>query len=221
MGSSCSTPPPSRLLGIGGGRATSPHRGPAEQRPWSLLDSGSPWSAGCDESRTSGAEGGPGKRAGSNPGTAPRSDPYIVGRSSRSSIGTLVDRRSRYVRLLHLPGGHRAEPFAAALGALFEQIPEHARWTITWDQGAEMARHDLFGHLFAEGVYFAHPAAPWMRGTNENTNGLLRQYFPKGTDLSVHGPEVLREVEERLNNRPRKNLDWRTPAQVFAESLAP
>ncbi|MFE5699605.1 transposase [Rhodococcus koreensis] len=75
---------------------------------------------------------------------------------------------------------------------------------MTWDQGAEIARHDLFG-----------------RGMNENTNGLLRRYFPKGTDLSVHGPEVLREVEERLNNRPRKNLDWRTPAQIFAEGLAP
>ncbi|MDH6293246.1 IS30 family transposase [Rhodococcus opacus] len=91
----------------------------------------------------------------------------FVGRSSRSSIGTLVERRSRYVRLLYLPGGHRAEPFAWALGALFEQIPEHARWTMIWDQGAEMARHDLVGHLFAEGVYFAHAASPWLRGTNE------------------------------------------------------
>lgn len=84
-----------------------------------------------------------------------------------------------------------------------------------------MARHDLVGHLFAEGVYFAHPASPWPRGTNENMNGLLRQYFPEGTDLSVHGPEVLRDVEHRLNNRPRKILDWHTPPQVFAEGLAP
>ncbi|KOS57596.1 IS30 family transposase [Rhodococcus rhodochrous] len=145
----------------------------------------------------------------------------IVGRSGRSSIGTLVERRSRYVRLLHLPGGHRAEPFAEALGALFQEIPEQARWTMTWDQGSEMARHDLFGHLFADGVYFAHPASLCLRGTNENTNGLLRQYFPKGTDLSVHDGETLREVEDRLNNRPRKSLGWRTPAQVFAESLAP
>lgn len=99
----------------------------------------------------------------------------IVGRSGRSSIGTLVERRSRYIRLLHLPCGHRAEPFAEALGALFARIPEQARWTMTWDQGSEMARHDLFGHLFADGVYFAHPASPWLRGTNENTNGLLRQ----------------------------------------------
>ena len=93
----------------------------------------------------------------------------------------------------------------------YKVSPAHSLW----------ARHDLFDLLFTEGVYFAQPASPWLRGTNENTNGSLRQCIPKGTDLSVHDLETLREVEDRLNNRPRKSLGWRIPAQVFAESLAP
>jgi IS30 family transposase len=88
------------------------------------------------------------------------------------------------------------------------------RRTLTWDQGSELAYHQHIAEHLAQGVFFAYPASPWLRGTNENTNGLVRQYFPKGTDLSIHGPEELRRVQDRLNNRPRKTLGWRTPAEV-------
>lgn len=143
----------------------------------------------------------------------------IVGRMSQSAIGTLVERRSRCVRLLHLPHGHSAEALRHAMATMVEAVPDVARLTLTWDQGSELAQHDLLAAFFAEGIYFAHPASPWMRGSNENTNGLLRQYFPKGSNLSVHTEADLRAVEERLNHRPRKILGWRTPAQVFAADI--
>ena len=98
-------------------------------------------------------------------------------------------------------------------------LPPEARRTLTWDQGSEMACHDQLAGLFAEGVFFAYPGRPWERPLNENTNGLLRQYFPKRTDLSVHTAADLRVVERRLNERPRKVLGWRTPAEVFAAGL--
>jgi IS30 family transposase len=91
---------------------------------------------------------------------------------------------------------------------------------LTWDQGSEMAYHDRLAGRFGEGIYFAHPASPWMRPTNENTNGLLRQYFPKGSNLAIHGPDELRETEDRLNHRPRKVLDWATPAEIFHQAVA-
>jgi IS30 family transposase len=139
----------------------------------------------------------------------------LVGRMSRSAIGTLVDRTSRYLKLVHLPAGHSAEQLWLALTEVMRRLPQQARLTLTWDQGSEMACHDRVADHFAEGVYFAHPASPWQRGTNENTNGLLRQYFPKRTDLSVHTLADLLAVEERLNHRPRKVLGWQTPAQIF------
>jgi IS30 family transposase len=144
----------------------------------------------------------------------------IVGRGGRSAIGTLVDRTSRLVRLVHIPAGHMAVAFAAALTAATNDIPPTARLTLTWDQGSEMARHDLLAEHFPEGVYFAPPGSPWLRGTNENTNGLLRQYFPKGSDLSLHDEAELRRVEGLLNSRPRRVLQWRTPDQVFKSQLA-
>jgi IS30 family transposase len=144
----------------------------------------------------------------------------IVGRSSRSAIGTLVERRSRYLRLIHLPRGHSAEQLLEALNAVLDTIPAAALRTLTWDQGSEMAHHDQLGGRFDEGVFFAHPASPWMRPTNENTNGLLRQYFPKGSDLTIHEPDILRMVEERLNNRPRKTLGWVTPTEIFNQAVA-
>ncbi|MFI7582332.1 IS30 family transposase [Kocuria sp. M1N1S27] len=144
----------------------------------------------------------------------------IVGTKSRSAIGTLVDRSSRYVRLVHLPHGHAAQALTDALETLVEHLPQSARRTLTWDQGAEMARHDLVAAWFSEGVYFAAPASPWMRGSNENMNGLLRQYFPKGTDLSVHTAGDLTRVEQLLNTRPRKVLGWATPATVFTAKLS-
>jgi IS30 family transposase len=143
-----------------------------------------------------------------------------VGRLGATAIGTLVDRSSRLVRLVHLPAGRDASEMSRALRRVFQPMPPTARRTLTWDQGSEMSSHDTMADLFDEGIYFAHAGAPWQRGTNENTNGLLRHYFPKGTDLSVCKPERLMEIEQRLNQRPRKTLGWRTPADVHAEALA-
>jgi len=143
----------------------------------------------------------------------------IVGKHSRSAIGTLVDRTSRAVRLIHLPHGHSAEVFTDAFERVLAALPEAARRTLTWDQGSEMARHDLLAGHFEDGVFFADPGSPWQRGTNENTNGLLRQYFPKGTDLSAHNTDALEAVALALNTRPRKTLGWRTPAEAFDRHL--
>ena len=140
---------------------------------------------------------------------------------SQSAIGTLVDRRSRYVRLVHLPDGHSAERCRSALEPVLASLPAPARLTLTWDQGSEMAHHDRLAELLAEGIFFAHPGSPWLRGTNENTNGLLRQYFPKGSDLRAFTPDNLRDVEHRLNHRPRKILGWQTPAHVLMTAMAP
>ena len=143
----------------------------------------------------------------------------IVGKHSRSAIGTLVDRTSRSVRLIHLPHGHSADTFIDAISHVLAALPEAARRTLTWDQGSEMARHDVLAEHFGEGVFFADPGSPWQRGTNENTNGLLRQFFPKGKDLSIYTPEDLARAEKLLNNRPRKVLNWQTPHRVFAHGL--
>jgi IS30 family transposase len=140
----------------------------------------------------------------------------IVGAAGRSAIGTPVDRASRYLLLVHLPTDRTAEAIRDALIAVLGRLPESLRLTLTWDQGSEMACHDQIAPLLQEGVFFAHPGSPWQRGTNENTNGLLRQYFPKRTDLSVHTPADLQAVQDRLNSRPRKTLGWRTPAEVLA-----
>jgi IS30 family transposase len=135
---------------------------------------------------------------------------------SRSAVVTLVDRRSGFLRLVHLPEGHRAEHLETALRQALSALPSSKRLTLTWDQGSEMAHHAVIAKLFSQGVYFADPGCPWMRGTNENTNGLVRQYLPKGTDLRVHDADALAAVEAKLNDRPRKRLDWSTPAQIFA-----
>jgi IS30 family transposase len=143
----------------------------------------------------------------------------IVGRNNRSAIGTLVERQSRFVRLVHLPGGHGADDFYQAITRVLFTIPAELRLTLTWDQGGEMARHQEIAELLAEGVFFADPGCPWQRGTNENTNGLLRQYFPKSSDLSVHDDDRLRAVEHRLNHRPRKTLGWVTPASILTDYM--
>ncbi|MGE7440126.1 IS30 family transposase [Kitasatospora sp. NPDC001175] len=144
----------------------------------------------------------------------------IVGQRNRSAIATLVDRTSRYVRLVALPDGHSAEKVRDGLIQVLQTVPDTARLTLTWDQGSEMACHDQLAPWFRDGLFLAHPASPWQRGTNENTNGLLRQYLPKRTDLSVHSVADLQAIEERLNNRPRKTLGWRTPAEAFSAALA-
>jgi len=143
----------------------------------------------------------------------------IVGTRSQSAIGTLVDRRSGFVRLVHLPKGHNSEQCRIAITRAISDLPDQVRLTLTWDQGSEMAQHEQLAPLFTEGVYFAYPGSPWLRPTNENTNGLLRQYFPKKTDLRSFTVADLITVQDRLNHRPRKRHGWVTPAQVFATAL--
>lgn len=143
----------------------------------------------------------------------------ITGKNNASAIGTLVERTTRYVMLLHLPDTHDAFSVNTQLVAAMDTLPAHLRGSLTWDQGAELAMHASFTMTTNMPVYFCDPASPWQRGSNENTNGLLRQYFPKGSDLSVHGPEELEYVAHELNARPRKTLDWETPAERLRDLL--
>jgi len=159
----------------------------------------------------------------------------IVGLGS-SAIGTLVERTTRFTILLHLPpmaghgsgvrtkngpalAGHGAEAVRAAITRAIITLPEQLRRSLTWDQGAEMAQHAQLRIEAGVAVYFCDPHSPGQRGTNENTNGLLRQYFPKGTDLSVHSAADLAAVAIALNSRPRKTLGWRTPAEALDQFL--
>jgi IS30 family transposase len=159
----------------------------------------------------------------------------ILGLGS-SAIATLVERTTRFTMLLHLPrmdghgfeartkngpalAGHGAEAVRGAIARTITTLPEQLRRSLTWDQGAEMAQHARLKIDAGIQVYFCDPHSPWQRGTNENTNGLLRQYFPKGTDLSAHSAEDLAAVAATLNGRPRKTLGWRTPAEAFDELL--
>ncbi len=153
-----------------------------------------------------------------------------------SAIGTLVERTSRFTMLLHLPPmdgrdgvrikngpaltGHGAEAIRDAITAAIVTLPEQLRRSLTWDQGAEMAQHARLRIDTGLEVYFCDPQSPWQRGTNENTNGLLRQYFPRGTDLARHSADDLAAVAAALNTRPRKTLGWKTPAEVLDEYLA-
>jgi IS30 family transposase len=159
----------------------------------------------------------------------------ILGLGS-SAIGTLIERSSRFTMLLHLPPmdgrdgprvkngpaltGHGAEAVRDAIADAIITLPEQLRRSLTWDQGAEMAQHAQLRIRTGLPVYFCDPQSPWQRGTNENTNGLLRQYFPKGTDLARHSADDLAAVAATLNTRPRKTLGWRTPAEVLNEYLA-
>ncbi|MGY4103959.1 IS30 family transposase [Nocardia sp. R16R-3T] len=143
----------------------------------------------------------------------------ITGEYNKTAIATLVERSTRYTMLVHLPHGHDAESVRDGLIKTISTLPAHLRGSLTWDQGSEMARHKQFSMATDMAVYFCDPASPWQRGTNENTNGLLRQYFPKGTDLSVYGPEDLEHVAQELNGRPRKTLGWDTPAERLRDLL--
>ena len=159
----------------------------------------------------------------------------ILGLES-SAIGTLVERTTRFTMLLHLPrmeghgigrrahngpplAGHGAEAVRDAIAASIGQLPVHLRRSLTWDQGAEMSQHAQLRIDTGLAIYFCDPRSPWQRGTNENTNGLLRQYFPKGTDMSRYGAEDLAAVAATLNERPRKTLNWKTPAEALDELL--
>lgn len=139
---------------------------------------------------------------------------------SASAIGTLVERATGYTMLLHLPGDHTAETVAEAMIKKIGELPELLRRSVTWDQGKEMSQHAKIAAATGMAIYFCDPHSPWQRGTNENTNGLLRQYFPKGTDLSRWGPGYLDMVATELNNRPRKRLAWRTPAEALDKLLS-
>jgi IS30 family transposase len=158
----------------------------------------------------------------------------ILGLGS-SAIGTLVERTTRFTMLLHLPrmtghgqprikngpalAGHGAEAVRDAIAASITTLPDQLRRSLTWDQGAEMAQHARLRIDIGLAIYFCDPHSPWQRGSNENTNGLLRQYFPKGTDLSNHSTDDLAAVAAALNSRPRKTLEWRTPAEALDNLL--
>jgi transposase, IS30 family len=158
----------------------------------------------------------------------------ILGLNS-SAIGTLVERTTRFTMLLHLPpmqghgeprakngpalAGHGAEAVRDAIASQFTTLPDQLRQSLTWDQGVEMSQHAQIRIDTGLAIYFCDPRSPWQRGSNENTNGLLRQYFPKGTDLSRHSAADLNAVAAALNSRPRKTLDWRTPAETLDDHL--
>jgi IS30 family transposase len=155
---------------------------------------------------------------------------------NKSAIGTLVERTTRFTMLLHLPpmeghgsverikngpalAGHGAEAVRDAIAITIGTLPDQLRRSLTWDQGSEMAQHAQLRIDTGLAIYFCDPHSPWQRGTNENTNGLLRQYFPKGTDLTKHSPDDLEAVAAALNGRPRKTLDWKTPAEALDQLL--
>jgi IS30 family transposase len=144
----------------------------------------------------------------------------ITGANNKSAIGTLVERATGFTMLLHLPGRHGAPEVQEAMIEAMCRLPERVRKTVTWDQGSEMANHAQITLATDLQIYFCDPASPWQRGTNENTNGLLRQYFPKGTDLSGYHPDYLVFVANELNDRPRKRLDWKTPKEALREVLS-
>jgi IS30 family transposase len=144
----------------------------------------------------------------------------VLGAGNKSQVGMLAERTTRYCLLFALPDGRDAATVRAALEAIIVTLPDHLRRSLTWDNGKEMAQHAQLSVSSDIDVYFCDPAHPWQRGTAENTIGLVRAYLPKGTDLSVHTQGDLAEFAVMLNERPRKTLNWRSPAQAYAEALA-
>ena len=143
----------------------------------------------------------------------------IIGKDHKSAIATLVERQTRYVMLVHLPQGHSAEKVRDGLLQTMMGLPTHLRQSLTWDQGSELAAHKQISLATDMPIYFCDPGSPWQRGSNENTNGLLRQYFPKGTNLNNHTAQDLLTVAVELNGRPRKTLGWDSPAERLAVLL--
>ena len=143
----------------------------------------------------------------------------LAGAAGKSAIGTLVERTTRFTMLVPLPAGRDAPAVADALTPVIAGLPDAVRRSLTWDQGWEMRSHAQIAVDADCEIYFCDPHAPWQRGSNENTNGLLRQYFPKGTSLAGHTPQDLAAVADELNGRPRKTLGWKTPAEALAEVL--
>ena len=144
----------------------------------------------------------------------------ILGAGNKSAIGTLVERTTRFVMLLHLPDSHDATAVRDTMITAIHTLPEALKRSLTWDRGTEMARHVEITLATDLAIYFADPHSPWQRGSNENTNGLLRQYFPKSTNLKVHTAQDLATVAARLNSRPRKTLDWLTPQEKLTMLLS-
>ncbi|MBA2373332.1 MAG: IS30 family transposase [Chloroflexi bacterium] len=144
----------------------------------------------------------------------------LMGRDNHSAISTLVERRTRYVMLVALPHGRTAEAVRDALAERITALPDQLRRSLTWDQGKEMSEHVRLTIETGVQVYFCDPHSPWQRGSNENTNGLLRQYFPKGTDLSRHTQGELDAVAREFNGRPRQTLGWLKPSEAYAEVVA-
>ena len=144
----------------------------------------------------------------------------ICGSNNRSAVGTLVERQTRYVMLLHLPVNHEAVEVQRAMEKAIASMPAELFRTLTWDRGKEMTRHKEIKVSTGVQVYFCDPHSPWQRGSNENTNGLLRQFLPKGTDLSKHSAQDLARIAALLNDRPRKTLGYLKPSEKLAELIA-
>jgi IS30 family transposase len=144
----------------------------------------------------------------------------IIGAGNKSAVGTLAERSTSFVLLLHLPDGYAAVNVEKAMRKAIKKLPDELTRSITWDQGSEMAGHVNFTVDTGVPVYFCDPHSPWQRGSNENTNGLLRQYMPKSTDLSQHSAADLARFQRSLNGRPRKTLGYMKPSEKFAELVA-
>jgi IS30 family transposase len=144
----------------------------------------------------------------------------IMGKNGKSAIGTLVERSTRFLMLLHLPRGWNASEVEQAMLGATKRLPQALWKSLTWDQGHEMAKHADITIATGLDIYFCDPSKPWQRGSNENTNGLLRQYFPKGTDLRVHGADYLDFVSAEMNERPRMTLGWDSPAEALNRLLS-
>jgi IS30 family transposase len=143
----------------------------------------------------------------------------ILGKNQASQIGTLVERSTGFVQLLHLPTRRDPHTVAQAMTSMIKALPDTLRRSLTWDQGKELAQHARISVDAGIDIYFCDPHSPWQRGSNENTNGLLRQYFPKGTDLSAHSADYLAEVAAELNGRPRKRFGWDNPTNRLNQLL--
>jgi IS30 family transposase len=144
----------------------------------------------------------------------------ILGRGGKSQVATIVERTTRFTLLVPLPTDRKAHTVRDAIASKIVELPEHLRRSLTWDQGKEMAAHADFKIATDIDVYFCDPHSPWQRGTNENTNGLLRQYLPRSTDLATVTASQLDQIAAELNERPRETLGWHTPAEKFNELLA-